>query len=69
MRALPRGRDLTLRETRDGAYLAKRKTVTGFAIVEEEFADNAAWNLNPSSRDRHVKPWRVEDELATLAAN
>src|SRR5262249_35913237 len=37
-----------LRYTRlsNGEYLAKGKTVTGFANVEEDFADNAVWSMN-----------------------
>lgn len=52
-----------------GEYLAKGKTVTGFANVEEDFADNAVWSLNLLSRDKHVMPWRIEDELKKLGAN
>lgn len=52
-----------------GEYLAKGKTVTGFANVEEDFADNAVWELNMLSRDKHVMPWRIEDELKKLGAN
>lgn len=29
-----------------GEYIAKGKTVTGFANVEEDFADNAVWEYN-----------------------
>ena len=53
----------------NGEYLAKGKTVTGFANVEEDFADNAVWNMNLLSRDKHVMPWRIEDELKKLGAN
>ena len=52
-----------------GEYLAKGKTVTGFANVEEDFADNAVWSMNLLSRDKHVMPWRVEDEMKKLGAN
>lgn len=52
-----------------GEYLAKGKTVTGFANVEEDFADNAVWSMNLLSRDKHVMPWRIEDELKKLGAN
>lgn len=54
---------------RNGEYLAKGKTVTGFANVEEDFADNAVWNMNLLSRDKHVMPWRIEDEMKRLGAN
>jgi len=53
----------------DGQLLAKGKTVTGFANVEEDFADNAVWNMKLLPRDKHVMPWRIEDELKALGAN
>ena len=53
----------------NGEYLAKGKTVTGFANVEEDFADNAVWSMGFLSRDKHVMPWRIEDELKKLGAN
>lgn len=53
----------------NGQYLAKGKTVTGFANVEEDFADNAVWDAKMLSRDKHVMPWRIEDELKKLGAN
>lgn len=42
---------------------------TGFANVEEDFADNAVWSMNQLARDQHVMPWRIEDELKALGAN
>jgi putative intracellular protease/amidase len=53
----------------NGQHLAKGKTVTGFANVEEDFADNAVWSANLLSRDKHVTPWRIEDELRKIGAN
>ena len=53
----------------DGAPLVRGKTVTGFANVEEDFADNAVWDAGMLSRDKHVMPWRIEDELNKLGAN
>ena len=53
----------------NGEPLVKGKTVTGFANVEEDFADNAVWSMNLLSRDKHVMPWRIEDELRVLGAN
>jgi putative intracellular protease/amidase len=53
----------------NGEYLAKGKTVTGFANVEEDYADNASWSMNILSRDKHVMPWRIEDELKKIGAN
>lgn len=52
-----------------GEYLAKGKTVTGFANLEEDFADNAVWGMNLLPRDKHVMPWRIEDELKRIGAN
>ncbi len=53
----------------NGEYLAKGKTMTGFANVEEDFADNAVWSMNLLSRDKHVMPWRIEDEMKKIGAN
>jgi putative intracellular protease/amidase len=53
----------------NGEHLAKGKTVTGFANVEEDFADNAVWSMNLLSRGKHVMPWRIEDELKKIGAN
>ena len=53
----------------NGEYLARGKTVTGFANVEEDFADNAVWGMNLLPRDKHVTPWRIEDELKKIGAN
>jgi putative intracellular protease/amidase len=52
-----------------GEYLVTGKTVTGFANVEEDYADNAVWGMNLLPRDKHVMPWRIEDELRRLGAN
>jgi putative intracellular protease/amidase len=53
----------------NGEHLAKGKTVTGFANVEEDFADNAVWDMNLLPRDKHVMPWRIEDEMKRIGAN
>ena len=53
----------------DGTPLAKGRTVTGFANVEEDFADQAVWSLNLLPREQHVMPWRIEDALKALGAN
>jgi putative intracellular protease/amidase len=53
----------------NGEYLVKGKTVTGFANVEEDYADSAMWELGLLSRDKHVMPWRIENELKKLGAN
>ena len=52
-----------------GRYLVEGKTVTGFANVEEDFADDAVWSSNMLSRDKHVMPWRIENRLKSLGAN
>lgn len=53
----------------NGEYLVNGKTVTGFANVEEDFADTAVWDYGLLPRDKHVMPWRIEDELKKLGAN
>ena len=53
----------------NGQLLAKGKTVTGFANVEEDFADNAVWSMNLLPRGKHLMPWRIEEELKRLGAN
>ena len=53
----------------NGEYLAKGKSVTGFANVEEDYADNAVWEMNLLARDKHVMPWRIEDEMKSIGAN
>ncbi|MEZ4389727.1 MAG: type 1 glutamine amidotransferase domain-containing protein [Polyangiales bacterium] len=53
----------------NGEPLAKGKTVTGFANAEEDFADEAVWSMGALPRDRHLMPWRIEDELKKLGAN
>jgi putative intracellular protease/amidase len=52
-----------------GEYLAKGESVTGFANVEEDCADNAVWTMNLLARHKHVMPWRIEDELKKIGAN
>ncbi|MCU0697834.1 MAG: type 1 glutamine amidotransferase domain-containing protein [Myxococcaceae bacterium] len=56
-------------KTSSGELLAKGKTVTGFANVEEDFADEAVWGLGALPRGTHVMPWRIEDELKKLGVN
>ena len=53
----------------NGDALAKGRTVTGFANVEEDFADDAVWAMGALPRDKHLMPWRIEDELKRLGAN
>lgn len=52
-----------------GELLAKGKTVTGFANVEEDFADNAVWSMGALPKDKRLMPWRIQDELEKLGAN
>lgn len=60
-----------LRDARlsSGELLARGKTVTGFANVEEDFADEAVWSLGALARDQHLMPWRIEDALREIGAN
>ncbi|WP_027169592.1 type 1 glutamine amidotransferase domain-containing protein [Mesorhizobium sp. WSM3224] len=53
----------------DGSLLAAGKTVTGFANVEEDFADDATWAMGALERGKHLMPWRIEDELKAIGAN
>jgi putative intracellular protease/amidase len=53
----------------DGSPLVAGRTVTGFANVEEDFADNAVWDMEALPRGTHLMPWRIEDELKALGAN
>jgi putative intracellular protease/amidase len=50
-----------------GELLAKGPT--GFANVEEDFADNTVWEMGALPRGRHLMPWRIEDEMRALGAN
>lgn len=52
-----------------GEPLVKGKTVTGFANVEEDFADESVWASGAMPRGTHLMPWRIEDELRKLGAN
>lgn len=53
----------------DGQPLVAGKTVTGFANVEEDFADAAVWDMQLLPRDTHLMPWRIEDALRAAGAN
>ena len=52
-----------------GELLVAGKTVTGFANVEEDFADAAVRSMGLLGTDQHLMPWRIEDELRWLGAN
>jgi putative intracellular protease/amidase len=52
-----------------GEPLVKGKTVTGFANIEEDFADQAVWDAGALDRDTHIMPWRIEDEVRKLGGN
>ena len=60
---------LAYAKTSQGEFIAKGRTVTGFANVEEDFADNAVWSYGMLPRDKHVMPWRIEDQLKAMGAN
>ena len=53
----------------NGEPLVKGRTVTGFANVEEDFADEAVWAMGALPRGTHLMPWRIEDEMKSLGAN
>lgn len=53
----------------DGSLLVADKTVTGFANIEEDFADKATWEMGALERGKHLMPWRIEDELKAIGAN
>ena len=53
----------------DGEPLVQGRTVTGFANVEEDFSDQAMWDMGALAKGKHVMPWRIEDELKALDAN
>ena len=53
----------------DGDHIARSKTVTGFANVEEDVADNTVWSCELLPRDEQVMPWRFEDRLKQVGAN
>lgn len=52
-----------------GQYLAAGKTITGFANVEEDFADNAVWSMKLLPDGKRIMPWRIEDEMKVIGAN
>lgn len=52
-----------------GEFLVKGKTVTGFSNAEENFADQAVWDMGALPREKNIMPWRIEDELKKLGAN
>ena len=53
----------------DGTPLARGRTVTGFANVEEDFSDEAVWQAGVLPGGTHLMPWRIEDALKALGAN
>ena len=53
----------------DGELLARGRTVTGFANVEKDYADDAVWSCGLLPRDRNLMPWRIEDRPKAIGAN
>jgi putative intracellular protease/amidase len=53
----------------NGEYLAKGKTVTGFANIEEDFVDEELWKSKALPPGQRLMPWRIEDELKKIGAN
>jgi putative intracellular protease/amidase len=52
-----------------GEFLAKGKTVTGFANIEEDFVDEDLWKSKSLPKGQRLMPWRIEDELRAIGAN
>jgi putative intracellular protease/amidase len=53
----------------NGDPLVKGRSVTGFANIEEDFADEAVWSMGALPKGTHVMPWRIEEEMKELGAN
>jgi putative intracellular protease/amidase len=53
----------------NGEWIARGRTVTGFANVEEDFADEAVWSMGLLPRGQHLMPWRIEDAMREIGAN
>lgn len=53
----------------DGTPAVAGKTLTGFANVEEDFADQAVWSLGALPAGTSLMPWRIEDAMKSLGAN
>lgn len=53
----------------NGDSVARGRTVTGFANVEEDFADEAVWGMGALPRGTSLMPWRIEDRLREQGAN
>jgi putative intracellular protease/amidase len=53
----------------NGELLVAGKTVTGFANVEEDFADTATRQAGAIGPNQTLMPWRIEDELRKAGAN
>lgn len=60
---------LAYARTRAGELIARGRTVTGFANVEEDVADEAVWSYGQLPRGAHLMPWRIEERLRSLGAN
>jgi putative intracellular protease/amidase len=53
----------------NGEPLVRGRTVTGFANVEEDAADEVTRAMGALGPAENVMPWRIEDELKALGAN
>ena len=49
-----------------GLPLVKGRVVTGFSNLEEDSADEMTWATGFLPRDKHIMPWRIEDEMKRL---
>jgi putative intracellular protease/amidase len=46
-----------------------REITSQQAAEDHSFADNAVWSHGLLPRDKHVMPWRIEDEMKAIGAN
>ena len=53
----------------DGAPLVRGKTVTDFANIEEDWADEMTWASGALPRGVHIQPWRIEDAVRDLGGH
>lgn len=52
----------------NGSYLAKGKTVTGFANAEEDSVNKMLWQYKIIPEGQHLTSWRVEDAMKEIGA-
>lgn len=52
----------------DGKYLAKGKTVTGYANIEEDAINKMLWQYKMLPEGQNLTSWRVEDAMKEIGA-